>query len=306
MPRKGARGAQNVKTRLTLQVSAQDDVTIPLALRSQTDRQGTQMSVNRPITAPFYGCSSVTESSVTLPPVSEGAVVAHNHLDNQLLARLDRSLFALVEKHLRMVDLDQGHVIAETHQTIENVYFPHGGIISCVVQLTSGGAIETAMIGKDGEFGAVPALDHKVSMNHVVMQVPGTVSTIDADRLRHLAQEHPSLRETLLCYEQFFVAHVQQTAACNAVHNVASRTCKWLLRMQRLVGNDIPLTQEFLSQMMGVARSSVNKVAGELQDRGMITYSRGHVRIIDTAKIKQQVCECDDAISSHYARLFDQ
>jgi CRP-like cAMP-binding protein len=151
--------------------------------------------------------------------------------------------------------------------------------------------IETAMIGKDGLFGGGPALDHKVSMNHVVMQVPGTLSTMDAGRLRVLGQKHPAIREMLICYEQFIVAHVQQTAACNAVHNVASRTCKWLLRMQRLVGNDLPLTQEFLAQMMGVARSSVNKIVGELQDRGMITYSRGRLRIIDTDKIQQQVCE---------------
>jgi CRP-like cAMP-binding protein len=232
--------------------------------------------------------------------------VAGNHLDNQFLARLDRSLFATVEKHLKMVDLRQGDVIAETHGIVHKVYFPHGGIISCVVQLTNGGTIETAMIGKDGLFGGGPALDHKLSMNRVVMQVPGTVSTIDADRLRLLAQENPVLREMLICYEQFIVAHVQQTAACNAVHNVASRTCKWLLRMQRLVGDDLPLTQEFLAQMMGVARSSVNKIAGELQDMGMITYSRGRLRLVDTDKIKQQVCECNDAINSHYSRLFDE
>ncbi|MDB5521242.1 MAG: hypothetical protein JWQ82_839, partial [Tardiphaga sp.] len=233
--------------------------------------------------------------------MSEGVAVAGNHLDNHLLARLDRSLFATVEKHLKIVDLRQEDVIAQTHGTVHKVYFPHCGIISCVVELIGGGAIETAMIGKDGQFGGGPALDHKVSMNHVVMQVPGTVSTIDADRLRLLAQENPVLREMMICYEQFIVAHVQQTAACNAVHNVASRTCKWLLRMQRLVGDDLPLTQEFLAQMMGVARSSVNKIAGELQDMGMINYTRGRLHLIDMDKIKRQACECDDAINSHYS-----
>jgi CRP-like cAMP-binding protein len=174
------------------------------------------------------------------------------HLGNQLLARLDPAIFAAIEDDLSIVKLEQGHVINEKHATVQSVYFPHGGIISCVVEMVGGGAIETGMIGRDGQFGAGPALDHKVSLNYVVMQVAGDASVIQADRFRNIAQEHPSLRQIALGYEQFFLAQVQQTAACNATHNVRGRICKWLLRMHGLVGDELPLTQEFLAQMMGV------------------------------------------------------
>jgi len=228
-----------------------------------------------------------------------------DHLDNQLLARLDRASFAELVPHLSVVQLHVHQVIAETHAHIQKVYFAHGGIISCLVVLSNGGAIETGMIGKDGQYGAGPALDHKVSLNHVVMQVPGTASIMDADRLRDLAQENPKFRQMLMHYEQFFLAQVQQTAACNAVHDIESRTCKWLLRMQKLVGDELPLTQDFLAQMMGVRRTSVSEIAGQLQKAGMISYRRGLVRILDSAKTKERACECDATINSHYARIFE-
>lgn len=226
--------------------------------------------------------------------------------NNDLLARLDAATFAAFEPHLMATQLKVGDVLAETHAKLQRVYFPHGGIVSCVVELLGGGAIETGMIGKDGQFGAGPALDHKVSLNHVVMQVAGNASVVDADRFRMVAQENPKLREMVVRYEQFFLAQVQQTAACNAVHPVQSRTCKWLLRMQRLVGDDLSLTQEFLAQMMGVQRTSVTQVAQDLQQTGMISYSRGKVHIKDLAQIQQRACECDAAINAHHARIFDE
>ena len=108
----------------------------------------------------------------------------------------------------------------------------------------------------------------------------------------------------LIKYDQFFLAQVQQHVACNAVHTVQARTCKWLLRMHELVGPDLLLTQEFLAQMMGVTRTSVTTVAGELQKAGMITYSRGRLHIVDIAQIQKWACECDEDIRSHYRRIF--
>jgi CRP-like cAMP-binding protein len=228
-----------------------------------------------------------------------------SHLDNQLLSKLDRATFAQVGPTLTAIEFRQGDVLAQTHAQIETVYFPHTGIISCVVELSDGGAIETGMIGKDGQYGAGPALDHKVSLNHVVVQVAGSVSVMDANHLRNLAHENLKFREMLVRYEQFFLAQVQQTAACNAVHTVPVRTCKWLLRMHKLVGNDLPLTQEFLAQMMGVRRNSVTTVAQELQKAGLISYSRGRVHIVDLGEVEKRACECDRAINSHYSRIFD-
>jgi hypothetical protein len=104
---------------------------------------------------------------------------------------------------------------------------------------------------------------------------------------------HAELRGLIVKYEQFFLAQVQQTAACNALHSVEMRTSKWHLRMNDLVGTDLPLTQEFLAQMMGVRRTSVTGVAVEMQRAGMITYSRGRIQLLDVEMIRQRACECE-------------
>jgi CRP-like cAMP-binding protein len=226
------------------------------------------------------------------------------HSKNFLLNRLDADVLDRLSRDLSVIQLPHGQVLAETHERVEKVYFPHGGIISCVVETIGGGAIETGMIGNDGAFGSSQALDDKVSLNHVVMQVSGPASMISSDHIRKAADELPILRGLLVKYEQFFLAQVQQTAACNALHTVQARTCKWLLRMQALAGDDLPLTQEFLSQMMGVRRTSVTQVAGQLQKAGMITYKRGHIHINDLDQIREWACECDADVRSHYRRMF--
>jgi CRP-like cAMP-binding protein len=226
------------------------------------------------------------------------------HSKNFLLNRLDADILGRLLPNLSVVQLASGDVLAGTHERVEKVYFPHTGVISCVVETIGGGAIETGMIGNDGAFGSSQALDDKVSLNHVVMQVPGAVSVISSDRLREAANEMPLFRGLLVKYEQFFLAQVQQTAACNALHTVQARTCKWLLRMQELAGDDLPLTQEFLAQMMGVRRTSVTDVATDLQRSGMISYSRGRIHIKDLDQIQRRACECHADVSWHYRRIF--
>jgi CRP-like cAMP-binding protein len=226
------------------------------------------------------------------------------HLKNFLLARLDENVMAKLTPHLAVINLEKGQVLSETHSRISKVYFPHGGIISCVVELIGGGAIETGMVGKDGQFGAECAMDHKVSLNHVVVQVAHQASVIESTHFRRLAEDCPAIRVMALAYENFMLAQIQQTVACNAIHKVPARTCRWLLRMHRLIGDDLPLTQEFLAQMMGVRRTSVTEVAAELQRNGLISYHRGRVRILDVEKIVQAACECDGAVNAYYERAF--
>jgi CRP-like cAMP-binding protein len=227
------------------------------------------------------------------------------HSKNFLLNRLDPALLDRLSANLSVIELTHGDVLAETHGRVEKVYFPHSGIISCVVETIGGGAIETGMIGKDGAFGGSQALDDKVSLNHVVTQVSGQASMISSNHVRALADELPVFRGLLVKYEQFFLSQVQQTAACNALHTIQARTCKWLLRMQELAGDDLPLTQEFLAQMMGVRRTSVTEVAMELQKAGMISYSRGRIHLRDAGLIRLWACECDGDVRSHYRRIFE-
>jgi CRP-like cAMP-binding protein len=138
----------------------------------------------------------------------------------------------------------------------------------------------------------------------VVVQLDGTASLMSSNRLREKANAFPGFRKVLMQYDHFLFSQVQQNVACNAAHGVKARTCKWLLRMHELAGSDLKLTHEFLAQMMGVRRTTVTEVAGEFQKGGMISYHRGHLKIVDLDQIRHWACECDDAIRSNYRTIF--
>jgi CRP-like cAMP-binding protein len=127
---------------------------------------------------------------------------------------------------------------------------------------------------------------------------------VDAEHLKVVAQSSPALLKLLAKYETFFLAQVQQTTACNALHTVEQRMCKWLVRMHDLTGDELPLTQEFMAQMMGVRRTSVSGVAAQLQKEGLISYRRGHVRILNVSLVERRSCECHRSVREHYAEEF--
>jgi CRP-like cAMP-binding protein len=227
------------------------------------------------------------------------------HSHNLILSKVSPADLHELRRHLNIVELKFGQILAESRGIVHKVYFPHGGIISSVVELTDGSAIETGMIGKDGLFGAAQALDHKLSLNKVIVQVPGVASVIEASRLKEVANNSSDLRALLIKYEQFFLAQVQQTTACNALHNVEQRTCRWLARMYDLVGGkELPLTQEFLAQMMGVQRTSVSAIAGQFQEKGLISYRRGKVTILNINLVHEYACECPHVVREHYVEVF--
>ncbi len=222
---------------------------------------------------------------------------------NRLLANLSPATFEAARPHLSIVELKQGAVLAETRSLVERAYFPHTGIISLVVELKDGDMLETAMVGKDGVLGGAAALDGKVSLNKAIVQAPGVASIMKVERLRDIALANDDFRSRLIRHEQVLFASAQQSAACNASHLVEARLCRWLLRMRDLHGDDLPLTQEFLGQMIGVRRSSVSLVAGTLQAAGLITYRRGHIRILNVDSVKEAACECYETVRGHYEML---
>jgi CRP-like cAMP-binding protein len=226
------------------------------------------------------------------------------HLKNKMLSLVGPRDLQRLRPHLRLVDLEQGRVIADSRECVHTVFFPHGGILSCVVELKDGSSIETGMIGNDGVFGAMQAIDDRLSLNKVMVQIPGRASVADGAVIKMIADTSPDFRRLIVKFEQFLLGQVQQTTACNAVHNIEARTCKWLIRMYDLVGTDLPLTQEFLAQMMGVQRTSVSTVASQLQAKGLIEYRRGRVQIRDIAAIQLQACECADAVRDQYTEVF--
>lgn len=226
--------------------------------------------------------------------------------NNFLLKTIEAAGIKDLQPHLTTRQLSQGEVIAESGEPIKHVYFPHSCVLSCVVGLADGGAVAGGLIGKDGAFGAVQALDGMVSLNKVFVMVAGTASVIEVRQLVKAAEEIPALRRILLAYEQFFLAQVQQTAACNALHDVPRRTCRWLLRLQELAGSSFPLTQEALALMTGTRRTTVTQVASRMQNDGLISYTRGRMELLDIPAIRNVACECQHELESHHALVFKQ
>jgi CRP-like cAMP-binding protein len=226
------------------------------------------------------------------------------HSGNQLLASLSEDKMAVLQPHLRVLDLPQETVLFETGDTIKTVYFPLSGVVSVVVDLANGEMIESAMVGRDSLVGGSAAFDNQISLNRVVVQVPGAASALNVDRFRELAQGSESFRAKLARHEHFLLAQAQQSAACNATHTLEERLSRWLLRCRDLLdSDDIPLTQEFLAEMLGVRRTSVTLVAGVLQKAGLIRYQHGHIRLVDRGALLDSACECYGTIKAHADRL---
>ena len=228
------------------------------------------------------------------------------HSPNCLLASLPVADFELFRPHLETIELIQANVLVAAGDRLTRVFFPHSGVISLVVSLVDGTMVEVAMIGRHSIFGAFAALDGNISLTDAVVQLPGFASTLAVDRLRIAAEQSAVFRTTLIRHEQALFAQAQQSAACNASHPVEARLARLLLRIHDQAGVVIlPLTQDFLAQMIGVKRNSVSTVAHILQERGIIKYARGHIEITDLEALKNASCECYKAVNSQYDRLLN-
>jgi CRP-like cAMP-binding protein len=225
-------------------------------------------------------------------------------LDNQLLAMLAADDFAALNKHFKTIKLRQGESPALPGDEIRRVYFPHSGIIAFLVEGANGDVVQTGMVGRDGIIGAAQALDDKVSINKIVVQLPGIASVIDRDPLREAVFSGNGIRKIFAAHEQFLIADIQQTALCTALHTVEERMCRWMLRMTDLIGIDVPPTQEDLASMIGVRRTGVTNHASRLRADRIISYKRGHIRIEKKQRLMELSCECHKAVKLNYDRLF--
>jgi CRP-like cAMP-binding protein len=226
----------------------------------------------------------------------------HNELLTSLFAGGERSQ---LERHFKTVELKQGQVLAEPLDPIRHAYFPYSGIVSFLVPLKDGHLVQTGLVGRDGGVGALQALHGKVSANRIAVQVPGRAAAIEAARLAEIARDHPNVRSKILSHEQFFLCEVQQSAACNAVHTVQQRVCRWILRMNDLVGMNVSITQELLATIIGVRRTTVSLEAASLQAEGVLKYKRGHIQIVDIEHLRHSSCECYQTVRDHYQRIFN-
>ncbi len=229
---------------------------------------------------------------------------ANSHLDNRLLAALPRNALNLLVPHLTTVTLVQGVVVYETGDEVDHVYFPHNGMFSLLAVMRDGKAIETATVGCEGVVGAMSGLGLYKSLVRVVVQLPLAASKISSAQFRKTVAGSEAIRDLGIHYNEVLLTQARITAACNALHPVEARFCRWLLQSANRAASDtVTLTQELLAEMLGVRRTSVTEVAGKLQSEGVIIYSRGVIKILDRGALERLSCECYQTLVDHAATL---
>jgi len=223
---------------------------------------------------------------------------------NGFLQSISPGDFEILRPHLRAVKLPLSKILFDQGDVIDQVYFPLGGVVSLVVALSDGQQIEAGMIGKDGVVGTPAALDGAKSLNRAIVQVADEALAIDIAHVKAAVAGSQSLRKKLYQHDQLILAQAQQSAACNALHQIEERLCRWILRTRDLVeSSKLNLTQEFLAQMLGVRRTSVTLAARHLQAVGFIKYRRGHIEILDRDALEEAACECYEAVKAQQARM---
>jgi len=225
-------------------------------------------------------------------------------LDNKLLASLPRDHFDRLLPHLSTVVLPQGDILVEAGDEVDQIYFPHYGMLSLLAVLRDGKAIETATVGREGVVGAMAGLGLYKSLVRVVVQMPLACGKIAATHFRTVAAISDPVRNLAIRYNEVLLSQARVTAACNALHSIEARFCRWLLQCADRAGSEtVPLTQEFLAEMLGVRRTSVTEVASKVQSAGAIAYSRGVINILDRSALMRMSCECYETLVDQSAAL---
>jgi CRP-like cAMP-binding protein len=191
------------------------------------------------------------------------------------------------------VKLPQGTVLQEAGAPIEFIYFPTSGMVSMLAVLKSGEAIETGIIGREGVVGGYAGVYGWRAFGQAIMQIDGDAMRLGVREFEKSYESSEEVRDLINGYQSVVYFQAQQSAACQALHTVEARTARWLLHAQDAVGGEvIKLTQEFLSHMLGVRRTSVSVTATKLQEDGLITYKRGTINVRDRKGLEKVSCEC--------------
>lgn len=212
---------------------------------------------------------------------------------NEILLELSGDGCQTLFSKLEFVRLKVHHVLHETGDTLKSAYFCNSGMISILSVFPEGKSVEVGLVGKEGFVGLPLVAGFRTAATRAIAQIDATAFRIDAQALRDNLALCPKLGRQLQQFSQISAAQVTQIAACNRLHEVHERLARWLLMCADRVGsNSVPLTQEFLGQMLGTRRSSVTVAAGILQKAGIITNNRGDVKITDRRKLEDAACEC--------------
>jgi CRP-like cAMP-binding protein len=232
-------------------------------------------------------------------------VSTSDEIGNNLLRSLRREDFALLEPSLQTWSGEAGAVLFEPGDEVQFAYFPCGpSLVSFVVVLENGLAVETALIGREGAAGGIVSHGHLPAYTRAEIQYPGPFLRIAANDLERAKAASPGIRNLFARYADCMLAQVFQSVACNAAHTIEQRTVRWLVAsIERTGDHDVPLTQEQLAGMMGVGRSYVSRVIQSLKQRGVLETRRGGVRVRDHDELARLSCGCHRALRRHFDRV---
>ncbi|QHG18464.1 Crp/Fnr family transcriptional regulator [Nostoc sp. ATCC 53789] len=223
---------------------------------------------------------------------------------NNLLAVLPFSDYERLVPHLKLVKLSNRQVLYEPGEPITEVYFPNKAVVSIITTMEDGSTVEVGLVSNEGMVGMPVILGDNITTTTAFVQIPDSAMQMDADILRSEFNRGTALQSVLLRYVQGVYTQIAQGSACNRLHKLEGRLARWLLTVSdRLESDEFPLTQEFISQMLGVRRAGVTEAANILSEAGMITYHRGQINILNREALEKTSCECYQIIEDEYIRL---
>jgi CRP-like cAMP-binding protein len=223
---------------------------------------------------------------------------------NRLLSTFSREARALIEPYGSMIDLRAGDTVLKRGEQVASSIFPvDSTLVTMVVDLSGGRSIEVASIGSRGAVGGIVSCGHAPAFSRAEVLVGGPAYSVPMVALEDAKKRSPFIANLFCRYSDYLLSTVMQSVACNAFHSITERAARWLLHVQSRAGDRIELTQEALAGLLGVQRTTVNAVVKELSAEGLISTSRGTIRILDRAGLKRRACECYQRLEDHYAAV---
>jgi CRP-like cAMP-binding protein len=228
-------------------------------------------------------------------------LTTHTHHRSQLLGALEPAVRNRIQPHLEVASFKLGDVVCEAGGILQHAYFPEGCVLSLLSVLENGDAIETANIGREGAFGLLAAMYSRVSFNRCILQLAGPMVRCRIEVLQHEFDRSEHVRDLFVSYSETLLSQVQQSVACNSMHTVEQRMCRWLLMMHdRAEGESLTYTHEFLAHILGANRKSVTLAAQSMQTAGLISYHRGMMQVLDRVGLENASCECYAVVKARF------
>jgi CRP-like cAMP-binding protein len=228
----------------------------------------------------------------------------HSPQQNHLLAALPHAEFERMLPHLELVPMPLGEALYESGGRLQHVYFPTTSIVSLLYVMEDGASAEIAVVGNEGILGISLFMGGETTPSRAVTQSAGFGYRMKAQVLKTEFNRAGPVMHLLLRYTQALITQMAQTAVCNRHHSLEQQLCRWLLlSLDRLNSNQLNMTQELIANMLGVRREGVTEAAGKLQREGLISYSRGHITVLDRAKLEHSSCECYAVVKKEFDRL---